>query len=369
VTRPRLEIGGLINALRRVLPIALWAVLPIVVTVAMVVFAVHEDSFALDFHHAFWPAGDRILHGLSPYVAPDAPEVSYRTAFVYPAPAALALAPFALIPREIGDVLFTALNLAAVPLTLWVLAIRDWRVYGVAMLWSPVVTGWQAANITLLLGLGVALLWRHRDRAGVAGVLVALLISAKLFLWPLGLWLLATRRYASVAWATLVAIAINAVAWAVLGFDELGRYRDLLAALTRAMEGLAYSPIAFVLHHGGSRGLAYAVGLGIAGVVACACVAYGRRGDDASAIVLAVAVSLLAAPLVWNSYLALLIVPLALTRPRLDAVWIVPLAMWVCPAVGPNTAELVIALMVMTVVVAATIRSRDIPSRRVVAVA
>ena len=50
----------------------------------------------------------------------------------------------------------------AVLATLRALDVRDWRCYGVAFLWPPVLSAIQTGNITLLLGLCAALVWRFR---------------------------------------------------------------------------------------------------------------------------------------------------------------------------------------------------------------
>ena len=49
------------------------------------------------------------------------------------------------------------------------------------------------------------------------------------------------------------------------------------------------------------------------------------------ALTLTVALALVSSPLLWSHYLALLIVPLALLRPRLHWVWLMPVLMWVSP--------------------------------------
>lgn len=327
-------LAGCAAAARRLVPIVLWAVLP----VGMIVAALagdYETHYAGDFHFSYWPAGERVLAGDSPYVDPDAPEVAKAIAFVYPALAALLLAPFSLLPREVADAVFTALNIASVPLTLLVLGIRDWRLYGATLLCLPVLSGWLVGNVTLLLGLGIALLWRQRDRPLAAGVLAALLVSFKLFLWPLGLWLLATRRYVAVGWAVASGLAINVVAWAVLGFDEIGRYRRLLQALADEREDLGFSVVSVGLREGIAHGAAYALAIVIAVAAAAACVWVGRRGRDHGALALAVAVCLLASPVVQLHYFALLVVPFALARPRLGIAWLLALAFWVCSPDGP----------------------------------
>src|SRR5207302_11097178 len=116
-----------------------------------------------DFRYAFWPAGQRVLHGLSPYVDPGSPTIAHAIAFVYPALAALLFAPLALIPHGPADGAFAALNLGAALLTVRILGVRDWRLYGLLALCPAVFSGWTLANVTLLLCLGIAVMWRYRD--------------------------------------------------------------------------------------------------------------------------------------------------------------------------------------------------------------
>jgi len=86
--------------------------------------------------------------------------------------------------------------------------------------------------------------------AVVAGALIALLISVKMFVWPLGLWLLATKRYAALGYAAIVGVGINIVAWGALGQHQIGRYVRLMETLTRIQERRSYSLLALALGHG-----------------------------------------------------------------------------------------------------------------------
>jgi hypothetical protein len=352
--RPR-GLAGLAAAWRQLVPIAV-GVFAIPFTAYALQIVLQRNAFAVDFHHAFWPAAHRVLDGLSPYVEPNDPIVAGGAAFVYPAPAALLVAPFGLLSRGTGEVIFTLLNVGAMVAALRLLDIRDLRVYGMALLWAPVFSAWQTANVTLLLVLGVAVAWRYRERPVVAGATVALLISVKLFLWPLMLWLIATRRLRAAAYAVAIGVALNAVSWLVLGLDELPRYTRLARALTDAEEGRAYTLGAYALHHGASRPAAYAIGLTVAAVVAVACVVAGRRGKDETALTLCIAASLLATPLVWVHYFALLLVPVALADKKLTWLWALPFLMWVCPPTRPTSVQLVVALAVSTIVVAGVVR-------------
>jgi len=115
---------------------------------------------------------------------------------VYPPSVAVVLAPFSLLPVVWATVLFTVVMGAALVVALWVLEIRDWRVYAVVGCWPATISSVQAGNVTALLVLLAAVAWRWRNRRFVPGVAVAVAIAAKLFLWPLVVWLLATRRWA-----------------------------------------------------------------------------------------------------------------------------------------------------------------------------
>jgi Glycosyltransferase family 87 len=342
---------------------ALFGVVPVLFTVYMVHVAASAHSFALDFHYSFWPAGQRVLHGLSPYVSPASPQVREGVAFVYPAVGGLLFGVVALIPHGLADAIFAGANLAAALCALRVLEVRDWRLYGLVALMPAVISGWQAANVTLLLVLGTAIAWRHREHPFVAGLIVAVMVSVKLFIWPLSLWLLATRRYAAFAWATGLGLLMNALAWGVLGFPQLHRYDQLVHAVGRAEERTAYTLMGLGMQLGAGHTAAYAVGLGAAALVALACFVVGRRHHDQSTLLLSIALSLLATPIVWRHYFALLIVPLAVARPRLSFVWLLPLALYVCPVTTPVTWQLLTALLASAAVVIALLRWPTGPAR------
>jgi hypothetical protein len=313
--------------------------------------------FALDFHNWYWPAGERLLHGQNLYAQP------YPWGLNYPALAALMFVPFALLPHGFADVLFTILVLLAVPATLRLLNVSDWRVYGIAMLWAPVVFGWQTANLSLLLVLGVAAAWRYRDSPVVTGVIVAVLVSAKLFLWPLGLWLLATRRYLALGWAVASAAILSTAAFAVVGFAQLSQYINQTHKFLADAERRSYGLVSLALHLGAGRTLAYAVLIVVSGIVAIACVTLGRLGRDRQALAACIAVSVLASPVIEAHYLALLLVPAALTRPRLSALWALPIALWVTPADWPADWQRVVFLGIGTAVLAVAMRQQGLTDK------
>jgi alpha-1,2-mannosyltransferase len=304
---------------------------PLVLTLWLVVSSVSGHWIAQDFSEAYYPAAHRLLDGGNPYAVTHS-EVVSGAAFVYPALSAVLLAPLALVSSGVADHIFTLLCIALVPATLWVTGVRDWRVYGVTLLWYPIIIGWQGENISVPLMFMTALAWRHRERPLVAGLIVAAAISMKPFLWPLGLWLLATRRWKAAVYTLAWGALLNLLAWATVGFNQISTYVHMSSEDARALWRGGYSILAVAHHLGLGRG-AGEIALGLAVLALTALILYRglRAPDDRQLLVLAVALMLLASPLVWIHYFVLLAVPLAISRPRLSVLWVVPVAMWLLP--------------------------------------
>ena len=342
-------------ALRRVAPVLAFAVAPVLYTI-FAVYVLIGHGFAIDFAGQFWPAGNRVLDGLSPYDIAWM-DIQHDVAFPYNSVAALLFVPFALLPLAVADGVFAGLCVIALLLTLHLLGVRDWRIYGIVFLWQPVLSAWATANVTLLFCLGIALMWRHRDRAWVAGLLFALLVSVKLFVWPLAIWLLGSRRYAALGYAALCGLVLNVAAWTVIGFDQIGPYLKVLGLVADREETRSYSVLALALDQGASRPAAYALALVLAAAVGVWCFMLARRGREEQALLLAIAMALLATPVTWAHYFALFVVPLALLRPRLSPVWALPVVMLVVPGVAPTNPELILALATGVALVACALRS------------
>ena len=69
---------------------------------------------------------------------------------------------------------------------------------------------------------------------------------------------------------------------------------------------------------------AWALWLAVGLAVLVAGVIVAIRGDEQRAFALLIAASLVLTPIVWLHYFAILIVPLAIARPRFDLTWLLP---------------------------------------------
>jgi Glycosyltransferase family 87 len=287
-------------------------------------------------YRPLWEASRHVLQGASPYPPPHAWALHNEQQFVYPPIAALLAAPLAAFPFGVAAALLAGLELVATGLTLRVLGVRDWRCYGITLLWYPVLQNLLIGSITSLLALGLALAWRYRDNQRVTAPVVAVLIGAKVFLWPLLFWLAATRRGIVALRGLALALAAVALSWAVIGFAGLTSYPQLLEVLSRLEQQKSYSAVSVGLALGLSSGEARALAIAAGAVTLLCVVAVGRlRKEDANAdrhaFILAIAAAFLLSPIVWTHYLALLVVPIAITRRTLSPLWFVPLAMWATP--------------------------------------
>ena len=195
------------------------------------------DEKVTDFENAFYPAAEAILRGASPYPAPDDPQLAAGTEYVYPPLTALASIPFTALSVQAAGFVVMALLVVCVAATLWLLGVRDWRCYGLALIWPPVLSAIQTGNVTLPLALGAALVWRFRDDVRVSGASLGVTLAAKLFLWPLLLWLGFTRRLTRGRVAVGVGVGVLLVSWAVIGFAGIREYPDLLRRVSRARGG------------------------------------------------------------------------------------------------------------------------------------
>jgi alpha-1,2-mannosyltransferase len=275
----------------------------------------------------FRHAGRAVLEGRSPYVRPTATLLAQNDHFVYPAPLAYPFVMFAVLPERVGAVIYLVLSAGMVCGATRLLGARDWRCYGAACLTIPVFGALGVGSIGPFLLLLVAGGWHYRDRVA-CGVLFAVAAAAKLFLWPLLVWLLLTGRLrASIAAAgTLVALL---ALWIVTGSRGLAEYPATVRVLNEVERSRSYSLQTLALSLGGSAGIAAGVSIALALVGVGVIFVLRRRERDA--LVAAIAVALLASPILWLHYLVLLLVPLLLFNSALTTRWIVLGLLWVTP--------------------------------------
>ena len=348
------------SPLLRVVELWLLAAMPLILLVGAARSWAHSHTLAYDFDRAYLPAAHLVLHGSSPYGPATRAALGSQTAFVYPPIGAFLAAPFAALPPHTADVLVTALAAFAVPAILALLGVRDWRCLGASLLWMPTISAIHLGTVTIVLVLGVALAWRWRDHAIRAGVVLGLVVALKLFLWPLVVWLAITKRFKAAGIALGSAAVLFLAPWIPVDGAGLASYPHRLSLLSSLEAKRGFSPAALLAHLGVGWGAAqaFSYALGIALLV----LAYRRRSSETAALGLACAASLLLTPILWPNYLLIMLVPLALRRPRFGLLWLLPVLLFGQPVIDPPVWEIALFLGILAVLSAEGLRR--IPLRR-----
>jgi len=333
------------SPLVRVLEIWFLAVTPVFLLAGAAKSALHSNTIAYDFDRAYLPAAHLVLHGASPYGPSTAVALRSQTAFVYPPIGAFLAAPFAALPHHTADVAITVLAALAVPVILALVGVRDWRCIGAAILWMPTFSAIHLGTVSIVLALGIALAWRWREQALRIGLVLGLVVALKLFLWPVLLWLVITRRFRAAVIGAVSGVALVLVPWIPLHGAGLLSYPHRLSVLSSLEAKRGFSPAALLAHLGVGWGAAQAVGY-VVGLAVLA-LAYRRRGSDESALGLVCAASLLLTPILWPNYLVIMLVPLGLLRPRFSLVWLLPIVLFGETAFGPPVWEIVVFLGIL----------------------
>ncbi len=303
-----------------VVPIVFLGFLPMLVTVVALWAADSHDVVSIDFHNELYLQAKDVLDGDNPYPPPDA-DLSSGANAIWPIAAVLAVTPLAALPASVADWVVAALELVFLVGALLLVGVRDWRVYGAALLWPPVINAIQTGNATLPLAVLCALAWRYRASRLIPAVAIGVGLALKFFIWPLVLWLVCIRRYTAAA----LAASIGAISLAlILPFDSIQNYVSLVQNLAREFDDDSYTLYGMLVELGAPSPLARVVWL-VSGLLV---LGFAWRTKS---FALAIGAALLLSPIVWLHFFALLLVPLAIAYPTYSAVWLIPLPMWLTP--------------------------------------
>src|SRR3954454_11023480 len=348
-----------------IVEVVLFGVLPAVL-LAKLAHDIMTGPLPHDFA-VFFRAGDAVLNGRSPYPAVQA--LTDDTRYVYPPLLALAVAPLTILSAKAALLCWTVLGLLATAASLRLLGVVDWRCYGIAVMFVPTRESLGLGTVNPFLLLGIALAWRYRSTAGVAAAAaLGAVVALKVFLWPLFLWPVIMRRYGSALIAAGVSLLLGLGSWAVIGFAGLADYPALLRKLSRIEAETSFSPYGVLRTAGATNAVAFAITTLAGALLLLGAFWLSRRSDHrrADRVVLGccVVAALVMSPIVWWHYFVLLLVPIALARPRFSGLWLLPFATALLPLVGhpvaspPNEAAypLAVAGVLTALVLAVTTR-------------
>ena len=254
-----------------------------------------------------------------------------ETAYVYPPVLAWALTPLTALSEDTGSIVVVLVGVALLVGVLLLVGVRDWRCYTVTLVWAPSLIGLQTGSSSLLLAFAAACAWRFRDRVWPTAAAIGLGVATKLLLWPLLVWTLSTRRVAATIFAATIAATTVLVAWAALSFEDAARYPELFRTTRRArgrgqLLGDRFRRGSRARSNRRPRRVDRARCLAPRSLCALRSRrrrrAFVRLGDRGRARL---------TPILWQHYLVLLLVPLAVVRPRFSPIWLLPVALWLAP--------------------------------------
>lgn len=258
-----------------------------------------------DFN-VFLHAGRVLLQGLSVYPNPHSAAVYSGSSFVYPYLISWPFAAFALLPAWAARALFFLSGAGAVIAATLIAGRRDAIVTVLVLVTAFTITGLQLGALSPLLFAGAVALWVLRARPLAFGIAAAAVVASKLFLAPLLLWpLLATRRRAF-AWACALTLAIIIGGFLVGPLGPLS-YLRLLVALGRHESGSGFSLMGALKTLGLDSLVAEATVVALAATLLGGCyLSYRRSGAERVLFCGGIVASLIATPILWSHYLALL---------------------------------------------------------------
>ena len=117
----------------------------------------------------------------------------------------------------------------------------------------------------------------------------------------------------------------------MIDFRGLTGYLALVSKLSEIQAEHSYSFVGMTAALGFGPTVGQVLMLTVGGALLAACFNLGRHGDERRAFTCAIVACLVLTPIVWQHYLSLLVVPLALARPRFSAIWLLPVVLWLSP--------------------------------------
>jgi len=324
-----------------------------------------SDRLAADLRIVYLPAADAVIHGDSPYPRLSDQALRDDEAYVYPPHVAVALSPLRLVSEDAAALVAVIAAAFLLIAAFLLLGVRDVRCYAACFLWAPTWQELDMASITAVLVLALAIAWRYRDGVRTPAIALGLAVSAKLFLWPVLVWSCAERRLRQCVYAITIGLLAALGAWALIGFKDLTAYPVLLRTLEANEAHKGYSLVGIASSLGMGPVVGHLAMVLVGGGLLLGCIVLGRRGEERRSFTLAVAATLALTPIAWLHYLLVLVVPLAIARPRFSAIWLLPALLWFTRhPMYPEGYERVLPGLVATIVVWTLVAQPETSARR-----
>ncbi len=293
-----------------------------------------EDAWAFDLA-AYVGAAQRLIDEGSLYAQELVNghfEPGPANLFYYAPPLGVAMLPFTAVDIADGAWLWWVVRIGALLLSCALMPVSPRLrafAFAVAAFTLPALKDSVLGNVSLLLLLPLVAGWRWMDRPQ-GSIALAAAISVRPGLGILLIWQFLRRQWRAALWTTGAGIALIVVTLPFVGVDG---YRDYLAVLGNlsvpigASENRDLGSVAFGLGADASMIMLARV-LGV--LVGIGAILASLRRDREIGYMVTLSASLLLVPLLWDHYLATLVIPAAFLAQRLWTPFLLlPLLAWV----------------------------------------
>lgn len=238
--------------------------------------------------------------------------------YMYAPPLALAVAPLTGLHVDVAVSLWFILHVAmlagacaVIPVSVWVRL----ATFGIAALSFGVMRDLVLGNISLLLLFLLAVAWRWLDRP-LGSIAQALAISIRPTLGILVVWQLLRRRWKAVAWTIGAGVVLILLSLPFVGANGYLDYASVLRNLSD-VSGVAFNyDLGSTAQSLGASELASTGALLVGYAIAIGAIALSLRRDRELGFIVTTSASLLLAPLLWDHYLTMLVLPAAFLAQR-----------------------------------------------------
>ncbi|MBA3627002.1 MAG: DUF2029 domain-containing protein [Chloroflexi bacterium] len=322
-------------------PAALWlAVLGATFTVATMAVLIGSPGWGYDFE-AYYLAAVRLARGdgiYQPWTLAEPFRPGPYGLYLYAPPLAVAVVPFTALSLPVATIVWVALRIVLLAVACWLMPVSAavrWATFAAAAFSAATISDLHLGNVSVLVAVLSVLVWRWLDRP-TGAVALALCMSIRPTMGLVLVWTLLRRAWRPVVWTGAAGLLLIAATIPVVGeqgyrdfFQVLGHVSDVTGVpnnldigSTALRLGLGTTIASAALFAG------YAVGIGA--------MLFSLRRDREVGYVVTIGATMLLAPLLWDHYLASLIIPAAFLAER-GRSWGValPLLTWVPPAFLP----------------------------------
>ena len=278
------------------------------------------DGWGYDFQ-AYADAAVRLQDTGSLY-QPETLDGPYRPGpyglYMYAPPLGVAITPLAGLELGAGIAAWYLLHVLALVAACALLPIPTWvrlATFGVAAVSLAVTRDLVLGNVSVLLLVPLAAAWRWLDQPAGA-VAQALAMSVRPTLGVLLIWQLLRRQWRAVAWTIGTGLVLVLLTLPFVGLEGYREYLTVLGNLSGVSGVVRNVDLSSTLLALGADETIAELALVAGYAVAIVAILLSLRRDAELGYVVTATASLLLSPLLWDHYLAMLVLPAAFLAAR-----------------------------------------------------